>query len=58
MESSEILTRLALSYCHTVLLPGLNWKKRKELGTMQCVKLNLCFFYKNIVYKCLFRYIT
>ena len=48
LESSEIL---ALLYG---FLSGFNWKIRKQLGTMQCVKLNLYFFFRNIVYKYLF----
>ena len=54
--SREILVLILL--CHnacTVLLSGLNWKKKKRIReNAMCVKLNLYFFYKNIVYKYLF----
>ena len=58
--SSEILVLILLYHdACTILLSDLNWKiKRKDLGRMQCgVKLNLYFFYKNIVYQYFFAYI-
>ena len=40
-----------------VVLSGLNWKKKDRIReTAMCVKLNLHFFYKNIVYKYLLAY--
>ena len=61
LESSKILVLILLSLC-TVLLSGLNWKKKKRISDVRknanvCVKLNLYFFYKNIVYRYLFAYI-
>ena len=54
LESSEMLV---LTSVYHGSLPDMNWKKGKQLGTMQCVKLNLYFFYKKIIYKHVFEYI-
>ena len=54
LESSEMLI---LTSVYHGSLPDMNLKKGKQLGTMQCVKLNLYFFYKKIIYKYVFEYI-
>ena len=57
-EQWDISIYLIMSW-RTVLLSGLNLKKRKEIReNAVCVKLNLYFFYKNIVYQYLFAYIN